>query len=102
MTKLYVSEYAGLAAVDADGLDKIMPQPPTASQVVDYTAGVAASSAFLPSTRFVEIHNDSICSILFGTAPVATVNTMRLAANERVVVGVPAGQAFKVSAITNT
>lgn len=102
MTKLYISEYSGLAAVDMDGSVLAMAQPPIATQVVDYTAGVTPSAAFNAATKLVELHNDSICSLAFGVAPVATVNNMRYAAGERNVIGVPAGSNFKVSAITNT
>lgn len=102
MTKLYVAEYSGLAATAQSDSVVVVPAPPTAEQVVDYTAGVAASTAFNPSTTFVEVSTDAICSIAFGTAPVAAITNCRLNANERKLFRVPAGQAYKVSAITNT
>lgn len=103
MTKLYVAEYPGLAATNTSDGVPILPMPPTAEQVVDYTAGAAPTvNPFADSTIFVELEADSICSIAFGTAPVATVLNMRMAAGERRVVGVPRGSKLKVSAITNT
>jgi len=101
MTKLYVTEYAGVAYITPGGVP--VPQnPPIASQVVDYTAGVAASTAFNPATKLIRIHADSICSVAFGTAPTATTGTARLIAGQTEYHGVPKGKAFKVSAITNT
>lgn len=102
MTKLYVAEYPGLAATNTSDGVPILPMPPTAEQVVDYTAGAAPSAVFADTTTFVELEADSICSISFGTAPVATVANMRMAAGERRVVGVSRGSKLKVSAITNT
>lgn len=99
-SRLYVAEFQSLAATEQSDSVTILPQPPTAEQVVDYSAGVAASLAFRSDTNFVEISTDSICSIAFGAAPVATVNTQRLNANERRTFGVKPGS--KVSAITNT
>jgi len=103
MTKLYVAEYSGIASVQTDGAVAVLPQPPTAEQVVDYTAGAAATAnPFADSTEFVELATDAICSVVFGSAPVATVNNMRMAAGERRLVSVRPGSKLKVSAITNT
>lgn len=100
MTKLYIAEYNSVASVNADGSVLAMLQPPTVEQVVDYTGGATPSAAFKATTTFVELHTDAICSVAFGTTPVATVNNMRMVAGERRIVGVLAGQ--KVSAIVNT
>jgi len=103
MTKLYVAEYSGLASVATDGAVAVLQQPPTAEQVVDYTAGAAATAnAFNDTTEFVELETDAICSVAFATTPVATVNNMRMAAGERRLVSVRPGSKLKVSAITNT
>jgi hypothetical protein len=77
-------------------------EPPVAEQVVDYTGGVASSAAFNAKTRLVRIAADSICSILFGTAPTAATTNQRFAAGQTDYKGVPIGAGFKVSAITNT
>lgn len=100
MTKLYIQEFDGVASTDNDGAIDTFPQPPVATQVVDYTGGATPSVAFNARTQFVEIHTDAICSILFGATPVATTSSPRMAANETRKYGVVAGQ--KVSAITNT
>src|SRR5262245_36994730 len=102
-SKLYVAEYPSLAATEQSDSVAVLPQPPTAEQTVDYSAGVTATAnAFRDDTNFVQISTDSICSIAFGTTPVATVANQRLAANEKIIVGVRAGSKLKVSAITNT
>ena len=103
MTKLYVTEYATIAIPQVGGLASQVPmEPPLAEQVVDYSGGVAASAAFNAKTVLVRIEADSICSVLFGTAPTAAVTSGRFAAGQAEYRGVPRGQAFKVSAITNT
>jgi hypothetical protein len=57
--------------------------PPLAKNVVDYTAGHAESPTFNAQTRVVRLNNDAICSILFGTAPVAATTNTRMAAGGR-------------------
>lgn len=100
MTKLYVTEYPFANTTIA--MEGGLGQEPGTDQVVDYTAGAAASTAFKANTQMVRIHNDSICSVLFGTNPTATTNNKRMAANSTEYFVVPAGQSYKVSAITNT
>lgn len=103
MAKLYITEYADTSASGGTSLG-IPEEPATAVQVVDFTAGVTASAAFKPNTSFVEIHTDAICSVKFGTAPVAATTDTRMAANQTRTVAVPSGGGvvFKVSAIVNT
>lgn len=101
MTKLYVTEYADLARAQ-NGVGPMPMEPPLAEQVVDYNAGEAKSAAFNAKTRFVRVQADSIASVLFGTAPTATTGSRRFTAGQTEIVGVPVGQSYKVSAITNT
>ena len=79
-----------------------MEEPEVASQIVAIGGSSAASNAFNESTRFVRIHTDSICSIVFGIGPTATTTNRRLAANATEYFGVPIGQSFKVAVIANT
>ena len=102
MSKLYVTEYAGLMPSPVGGQGQVPMEPPLAEQVVDYSGGAAASSAFNAATRLVRVHTDAICSVLFGTNPTATTSTGRFAANQTEYRGVPPGQSFKVSGVTNT
>jgi hypothetical protein len=101
MAKLYVTEYAALGQ-GANGIPaQIAYEPPVASQVVTFTTSTQ-SSAFNAATQFVRVHTDSICSITFGTNPTATTSNRRMAADATEYFAVPAGNAFKVAAVTNT
>lgn len=106
MTKAYISEYAR-GTLDGRTFLPSGEEPAVATQVVDYTAGVAASATLNAQTRFVRVHTDAICSFKFGAAPVATVNDARMAANATEYFGVPndpqlTGSGLKISFITNT
>jgi hypothetical protein len=107
MTKLFINEYVRATAISGPGGVTLQApeEPPLATQVVDYTAGVAQSAAFNAKTRFVLLHNDSICAIKFGSNPTAVSGTdMRRAANQTTFHGLATNgvDASKVSAITTT
>lgn len=102
MTKLYVTEYSDAFHGGSTDSASFVTEPATNDQVVDYTAGHAESTAFKNNTRLVRISTDAICSVAFGTAPVATTSNSRMAAGTERIIGVPMGAGFKVSAITNT
>lgn len=114
MTKLYIAEYVRLTSVMGPGgvVAQAPEEPPLAEQVVDYSGGAAASSAFNSKARFLRVHTDAICSRLIGTAPVATTSKARMSAEQTEFIGLPADhgsgvagtgtQAYKISAITNT
>lgn len=102
MTKLYVSEFSGLAATDQSDSVGAFPAA-TKDQVVDFSGGAASSAAFVSTTIFIEFEADSICSFLVqpaGGGPAAAVTNMRMAAGDRLVRRVSPGD--KISAITNT
>ena len=81
---------------------------------IPVTSITIESAPFQPSTQFVEMSTDGVCSVAFSQAgalgPVATTSNMRLAASERKRVrvygsvnpnsGIPSTQ--QVSVITNT
>lgn len=103
MAKLYVTEYSdegqtvrGAAQVAAQNA-LVIDQTP-----VVIGAGSLTSAAFAATTVLVSIHTDSICSIAFGTAPTATVNSKRMAADQEQYYSVVPGSAFKVAVIANT
>lgn len=114
MTKLYVYEFDGLGRTEqSDSVDVPSIDAQTIDQVVDFTAGAAASAPFNPLTKWVWLSADAVCSIKFSisTTPVAaTVLNFRLPANVLFRVRVPdaikaAGvqpATWQVSAITNT
>ena len=104
MATLYVTEFTSLdreSGLPGDVI-QIALQPPIAEQTVSISGSHAESSAFNAKTDFVRLHTDAICSIVFGTAPVATTAKCRLAANQTEYFGVTPGLSFMVSVITNT
>ena len=98
MAVLYITEFDKLSN------DTRSPVPvagkPIATQTVTIGGASAASAAFNAATRFVRLHTDAICSIEFGTAPVAEATNERMSADQTEYRGVTAGE--KVAVITNT
>lgn len=107
MAKVYVTEYAR-ATQDSRANIPSAEEPPLATQVLDTTAGVIASNFFNKETRMIRVHTDGICSVVVGTAPVATTSNSRMAANQTEYFGIPrpapdaSASLYKISAITNT
>lgn len=101
MATLYISEYANGAASDGQ-LSNFLMEPAIAEQTVAIAAGSAQSAAFNPTTRFVRLRTDAICSVRFGTNPTATAANARMPVGSEVVMGVPQGLTYKVAVITNT
>lgn len=102
MAKVYITEYADLALMGNGQALQTGLEPPLATQTVAIGAGSVQSSAFNAKTKFVRLHTDAICSILFGTNPTADANSPRMAANTSEFFAVPLNQSFKVAVITNT
>ena len=100
MATLYVTEYAKLG-VGANGEAAVPQEPPIAEQVVPITGVSTQSLAFNVATAFVRLHTDSVCSIEFGTAPLATVFTARMAGNQTEYHGIPRGGGYRVAAVSN-
>lgn len=101
MAKLYLTEYADIGAA---GLHSMLAAPMGKEPGVDQTPiviGVEAKSAeFAETTRFIRVHADAICSIAVGSAPEATTDSKRMAANQTEYFGVKPGH--KLSVIANT
>jgi hypothetical protein len=97
MTKVYISEYATIPNVGGV-IVQIPSEPPLATQVIDYTAGVATITLGT-GTHYVRLNNDSICSMSF-TGTNATTSDARSPAETVEFKGVQPGS--KISAITNT
>lgn len=102
MAVLYITEYADLAQMPDQTRHEMPQEPALVDQTVAIGGASTASLAFGNSTRFVRLHSDAICSILFGTAPTATATKGRMAANQTEYRGVPQGASYKVAVITNT
>lgn len=98
-SKLTVVEYAGLVPQQLGSVIPIPMEPPLAEQQVDFSGGVAQSSAFNAKTRIIRICGDSACRVLVGTNPTATTTSGRLAAGSTDYRGIPEGVTFKISAI---
>lgn len=102
MAILYIAEYSRAADNSLGGFNQIADEASLqAEQTVTFTT-TTQSSAFNAATRFVRIHTDSICHILFGTNPTATTGKKRMAANTTEYFAVPPGASYKVAAVTGT
>lgn len=101
MAILYVTEFADLA--NSQGrVGQVTAQPYNTQQTVAISSTSATSAAFMTNTRFVRLHTDAICSVAFGTAPVASATGARMAANQTEYYSVPGGASYKVAVISNT
>jgi hypothetical protein len=99
MAKVYITEYC--TSPKENGILLQAPQEPAlTTQTVAIGGASAQSSAFNAKTKFVRIHADAVCSILFGENPTATANSPRLAAGVSEYFGVIPGQ--KIAVITNS
>lgn len=104
MAFLYVAEFSS-DLVDAGGNMQIGRVPPLVEQKLDNTQASATgvlSAAFNTATRFVRLHTDSICSVVFNTtlASQAVNTSMRMAANQTEYFAVAAGT--KLAVCVNT
>lgn len=105
MAKLYITEYPGIRAWYTNASAQMALAPPSATAAeqppITITGTAAASAAFNANTTIIRLHTDAICSVLVGgTAPVATANDGRMAANQTEYFAVKPGD--KLSVITNT
>lgn len=94
-SKAYVTEYGGVA----NGLS-VGQGPAINTQVIDFSGGAAATTAFTENTRFVRVYVDSYCSVAEGTSPVATTSSKQMAADSSEYWGVRPGD--KLSFIINS
>jgi hypothetical protein len=100
MSTLYIAEYSSMSMVQGP---QAMPQePPLVEQIVSIGGSSVQSSAFNAATRFVRLHCDSVCSVVFGVNPTAALTNCRMAANQTEYYGVPQGGGFQVAVIANT
>jgi hypothetical protein len=95
MASLYITEYGSVGSERTP----IAQSPRVAMQKLTVGAETK-SAAFQPSTRFIRVHTDAICSIVISTAPTATTSDSRMAAGDTEYFGVNPGD--KLSVISNT
>jgi hypothetical protein len=100
MPILFITEFAEEQIGPAGRVGQMPLEPPLAEQAVSFGASTQ-SSAFNSKTRFVRLHTDTNCFLVFGTNPTAVTSTSgRLAANQTEYRGVPLNASFKVAVTT--
>jgi hypothetical protein len=100
MSKIYVTEYSGLAGSSQGGTDVPIFAVPALAEysVIVSAASSGAAAPFNPATKFIEVSTDTTCSIVIGLFPgvigtgVAGVGNCRLQSNDRIVRRVPQTQ----------
>lgn len=101
MATLYIAEFGDATVTNTGAVMPTAKTPPLVEQTVAIGGASAASAAFSSSTRFVRLQADAVCSVAFGTAPVATATNARISANQiGEYFGVAPGS--KVAVITNS
>lgn len=96
MATLYITEYATTGWTSAKGLP-CGQEPAVATQAI---AIPGTSATFQINTKFVRLHTDNTCSVLFGANPTATTSSPRMVAQQTEYFGVVGGQ--KVAVVANT
>lgn len=99
MATLFITEFVQFPTVQGNPIQAPM-EPAVAEQTVAIGGASVASAAFNAKTRLVRLHTDAICSVKFGSAPVASATTARLAAGQTEFHAVSPGD--KVAVIVNT
>lgn len=101
MSVLYVTEFSH-PEYDNANVVQIAREPMVTDQTVSISGSSGSSAAFNTLTNLVRLETDSICSVVFGTAPTAATTNRRMNANDVEYFGVPQGQSYKVAVISNT
>lgn len=99
-SRLFVSEYAAVAF--QKGYLEQVAQETSLDSIVDFSGGVASSSAFNSKTIYVRLVCDTQCAVKFGVSPTAATATNKiLPALVPEYFAVPEGASFKVSVIAS-
>ncbi|HMH95644.1 MAG TPA: hypothetical protein VK577_03575 [Bradyrhizobium sp.] len=114
----YIAEYAQLTQLAGDAGQMPDENSKLAEQKTgDISGGHQITAALNPGTKYVRIHTDGVCSVLFGfgtvgtpPAPAAAATNQRFAANQTEFKGVPTNGngsgnnqvQVKIDFITNT
>lgn len=101
MATLYITEFTNLGRDTASLIVPAAGQLPAAEQIVTIGVSSGQSATLNPATCLVRLHNDSICSVIFGVNPTATASSMRMAADQTEYFTVTPGLGFKVAVIGN-
>lgn len=99
MAKVYITEFSGVASMP--GGSAPVGAGTVRQQAAITSSGTSQQSAAINGgSRLVRIHTDGIISIAIGADPTATVDGMRMAANQTEYFAPGVGQ--KIAIITNT
>lgn len=78
MSNLYITEFAASGNSVSGAALPVGFVPPVADQVLVYTTSSVQSAAFNANTKFIRVHADATCHVLFGDNPTAVLTSMRL------------------------
>lgn len=87
MASLYVTEFQASGNADSGAQLQVGVQPAVAVQKLTFTTSTQ-SATFDPRTRFIRLHPDADCHVVFGTDPTATTNHMPMLAGSTEYFGV--------------
>ena len=87
MASLYITEFQASGNAESGAQLQVGVQPAVAMQKLTFTTSTQ-SAEFDERTRFVRLHTDAGCHIVFGTDPTATTNHMPLLADSTEYFGV--------------
>ena len=99
MAFIYVNESTELRVYQGGGA-QVIELPAVAAYQVANAGASTQSAAFNAKTKIIEVHSDSICSILVGLNPTAVTTQGRMAAGETRYYRVNPGD--KIAAVLNT
>jgi len=102
MAAVYVAEFVSIAGTGNFAIAAAQVAPVNEQTIAIGGSSATIATAFNPKSRFIRVHTDAICSIAFGTAPVATITNMRMSANQTEYFGLPPTANFKMAVISNT
>lgn len=104
MALVYIQEFSGLAPTPSgDAMLPVVQQPPVASYTVSNALGPNAGPIYQPTTKWLQVETDGICSVRFdGVAAAATDQRLPATALAPLLVSVAGVQKGNISVIANT
>lgn len=86
MSKIYVSEFPGLAQTDQSDSVNILAVPATTEYTITVSAGSSGGPMLQPTTKFIELSTDTTASFVIGTSGgSAGLSNCRLSPGERII-----------------
>ena len=87
MASLYITEFQASGNAESGAQLQVGVQPAVAAQKVTFS-GDTQSAVFDDRTRFIRLHPDADCHVVFGFDPTSTTNHMPLLAGSTEYFGV--------------